>query len=210
MDLGLVTCADLHPGVSAEERCTISSRRRNRPTVGFVLPGELVGGGSWTEDAVVVLPALGQRGGGWVAAQVVLIVAILLSALVGLTWPEWLAPAVYAVGSALLAVGIGLLAAGASSLGSALTPFPAPRAGQRLRTGGIYARARHPMYGGGVLLALGWSAIFATALGLLCTLLLAALFELKSRREEQWLERTYPDYAAYRATVRHRFIPYLW
>jgi protein-S-isoprenylcysteine O-methyltransferase Ste14 len=158
----------------------------------------------------VVVPALGERGGGWVVAQVVLIAAILLSALVGLTWPEWLASAAYAIGGALLALGVGLLAAGASSLGSALTPFPAPRAGQRLRTGGIYAHARHPMYGGGILLALGWSAIFATALGLVCTVLLAALFELKSRREEQWLARAYPDYPAYRAAVRHRFIPYLW
>jgi protein-S-isoprenylcysteine O-methyltransferase Ste14 len=156
------------------------------------------------------LPALGARGGGWVALQVVLLAGILLSPLVGLEWPGSLAPVMYAVGGVLFAAGAGLLIAGAVGLGSALTPFPAPRSAGELQTGGVYRLARHPMYGGGILLALGWSAIFATVVGLVLTIVLAVFADLKSRREELWLERHYPDYGAYQRRVGHRLIPFVW
>lgn len=155
-------------------------------------------------------PALGVRGGGWVAVQVALIAGILLSAVVGLGWPRALAPVFYAVGAALVAAGAALLVAGAIGLGSALTPFPAPRSTGELQTGGVYRLARHPMYGGGILIALGWSAIFATVVGLALTLLLAVFADLKSRREELWLERQYADYGAYRLRTRRRLIPFVW
>lgn len=155
-------------------------------------------------------PALGARGGGWVAAQVVLIGGILLSAVVGLGWPPSVAPVFYAAGAAVLAAGGTLLVAGAIGLGSALTPFPAPRSAGELQTGGVYRLARHPMYGGGILIALGWSAIFATVVGLALTLLLAVFADLKSRREELWLERHYAGYAVYRSRIRHRLIPFVW
>jgi hypothetical protein len=80
------------------------------------------------------LPALGTRGGGWVAVQVVLIAAIALSALVGLSWPYAVVPIAYACGALLFALGVGLLVAGANALGSALTPFPAPRSQGELQT----------------------------------------------------------------------------
>jgi protein-S-isoprenylcysteine O-methyltransferase Ste14 len=156
------------------------------------------------------LPPLGRRGGGWVAAQVVLMAAILLSALVGLSWPDPLEPAAYAVGALLLALGAGLVGAGGVGLGTALTAFPAPRGGKALQTTGIYGRARHPMYGGGILIALGWSAIFATVIGLALTAVLALLLELKSRREELWLEQMHADYDDYRRRTRRRFIPFVW
>ena len=156
------------------------------------------------------LPQLGRRGGGWVAVQVVLILGILLSALVGLEWPGPLEPAAYAVGALLLALGVALLAAGGAGLGSALTPFPAPRAGGELRTTGVYGLVRHPMYGGGILIALGWSAIFASVAGLVLTALLAVFAELKSRREELWLEQRHPGYGEYRRRTPHRFVPFLW
>jgi protein-S-isoprenylcysteine O-methyltransferase Ste14 len=156
------------------------------------------------------LPALGTRGGGWVAVQVVLLAAILLSALVGLNWPDQLAPIAYAGGAVLFAVGAGLLLGGAIGLGSALTPFPAPRGGGELQTGGAYRLARHPMYGGGILIALGWSTIFATVLGLALTILFAVFADLKSRREELWLEREYAGYRGYRRRTKHRLIPFIW
>ncbi|HET7554303.1 MAG TPA: isoprenylcysteine carboxylmethyltransferase family protein [Gaiellaceae bacterium] len=156
------------------------------------------------------LPALGIRGGGWVTIQVVLIAGVFLSAVVGLGWPRSLAPVFYAVGAVLVAAGAALLVAGAIGLGSALTPFPAPRSTGELQTGGVYRLARHPMYGGGILIALGWSAIFATVVGLALTLLLAVFADLKSRREELWLERHYADYGAYRLRTRHRLIPFVW
>jgi protein-S-isoprenylcysteine O-methyltransferase Ste14 len=156
------------------------------------------------------LPRLGRRGGGWVAVQGILIAAILLSAFAGGEWPDRLEPAADAAGALLLALGIGLLAGGSAALGRALTPFPAPRRAGELRTTGVYGRIRHPMYGGGILAALGWSAIFATLLGLALTAALALFAELKARREELWLEEEHPAYRDYRRRVPRRFIPFVW
>jgi protein-S-isoprenylcysteine O-methyltransferase Ste14 len=108
------------------------------------------------------MPQLGRRGGGWAILQGLLISAVLLSALVGLGWPGGLEIAASIVGGLLAALGVLLLVGGALQLGSSLTPLPAPRAGGELTTTGLYGRARHPMYGGGILFALGWSTIFAS------------------------------------------------
>jgi protein-S-isoprenylcysteine O-methyltransferase Ste14 len=158
------------------------------------------------------LPQLGRRGGGWVAAQIVLLTAIFLSALVGLGWPSWLAPLAYAVGGLLIVAGSGMLAAGGGALAqvSAVTPFPAPRTDSGLQTSGIYRLVRHPMYGGGILIALGWSMIFATIAGLVLTIVLAVFADLKARREELWLEQTFAGYAEYRRHTRRRLIPLVW
>jgi protein-S-isoprenylcysteine O-methyltransferase Ste14 len=156
------------------------------------------------------LPELGTCGWGWVAIQAVLMAAILLSALVGLGWPANFATAAYAVGALLLVLGSLLLVAGALRLGASLTPLPAPRTGQELTTTGIYGLARHPMYGGGLLFALGWSTVFGSVVGLLLTAVLVVFVELKSRREEQWLTERHPDYADYRRRTRRRFIPYVY
>jgi protein-S-isoprenylcysteine O-methyltransferase Ste14 len=156
------------------------------------------------------LPTLGRRGGGWVFVQVVLLAAIFLSALVGLSWPGRLELIAWGVGAALMLLGASLLVAGGVGLGSALTPFPAPRGGADLQTSGAYRLVRHPMYGSGILIALGWSAIFATPVGLVLTVVLGLFAELKARREELWLEQQYSDYASYRRRTRHKLIPFVW
>ena len=144
------------------------------------------------------------------AVQVILIGAIFLSALTGLGWPDTLIPIVYTVGAALVLAGVALLVAGGVGLGNALTPFPVPRDSSELQTGGVYRLVRHPMYGGGILIALGWSAIFATPVGLALTVVLGGFAELKARNEESWLSETHPNYAAYRRRTRHKFIPFVW
>ena len=63
------------------------------------------------------LPALGKRGEGWVAVQLVLIAAVLFSALAGRGWSRSYAPAAYAVGGVLLALGLLLLVAAGLELG---------------------------------------------------------------------------------------------
>lgn len=157
------------------------------------------------------LPALGRRGGGWVVGQAILLCAIALSALVGLGWPgggwQVLGDALSAL---LLALGALLLVGGGIELGPALTPFPAPRGATALATGGLYARARHPIYGGAILIAFGWSTYFASVAGVALSILLAIFFELKSRREEDWLTERLPGYAAYRRRVRRRFLPFVY
>jgi len=156
------------------------------------------------------LPQLGRRGGGWVAVQFVLLVAIAASALLGLGPRGALAWVAYLAGGTLLGLGVVMLVAGGAGLGSALTPFPAPRAGEALRTSGVYGLVRHPIYGGVLLVALGWSVVFATPVGLALTIVLALFFELKSRREEHLLEQIHPEYPEYRRRTRRRFIPHLW
>ena len=156
------------------------------------------------------LPELGRRGEGWVVGQVLLIVAVLLSALFGRGWDSGQAVAAYAVGGTLLGLGLLLLAAGGLQLGASLTPLPAPQPGRKLTTTGLYALARHPMYGGGILIAAGWTLIFASIVGLGLTLVLALFLDLKTRREELWLSDHYADYAAYRRRTPRKFLPFIY
>ncbi len=156
------------------------------------------------------IPELGARGGGWVAAQVTLLVAIGASALVGLEWPDPLRVPAYAVAAVLIALGFALVLVGGIQLGSALTPFPAPRGDGELTAAGLYRFARHPMYGGGILVAAGWSLLFASVVGGVLTIALVVLFELKSRREEAWLADHYPGYAEYRRRTPRRFLPLVY
>jgi protein-S-isoprenylcysteine O-methyltransferase Ste14 len=156
------------------------------------------------------LPELGARGEGWVAAQFVLLAAIALSALVGLGWTGSLEVVAVVAGVALMIVGGVLVVLGGVQLGSSLTPFPAPRSGGELSATGVYAGARHPMYGGGILIALGWSILFGSIVGLILTVALAVFFELKARREEAWLVDHYPEYAAYRERTPRKLLPWVY
>jgi protein-S-isoprenylcysteine O-methyltransferase Ste14 len=149
------------------------------------------------------------RGGGWVAAQFVLLAAVALSAIVGLGWTGLWLHAAIAVAGVVGAVGLVLVVGGSLGLGSAMTPFPRPREGGRLIVEGLYAHARHPIYGGVLLLSVAWSLAFASIAGAIFTVALAVLFVFKSRREEEWLVERYPRYAEYRARVRRRFLPFL-
>ena len=155
------------------------------------------------------LPALGARGGGWVAGQILLVAAVFLSALAGRSWSGSYAVVAYLVGGMLLGLGLLLLVGAALQLGTSLTPFPAPRADE-ITTTGAFALVRHPMYGGGILIALGWTTIFASPIGLALTLVLAVFLELKSRREEVWLRERYEDYEAYCRQTPHKLIPLIY
>jgi protein-S-isoprenylcysteine O-methyltransferase Ste14 len=152
------------------------------------------------------LPDLGTRGGGWVGGQALLLLAVALSALVGVGPVLWsIVP-----GALVAGLGVGVVVAGAAALGSALTPYPRPREGAGLRELGLYSLVRHPIYGGVVLVAAGWSLFWRSPLGGVLTLVLLLFFTLKARREEAWLEQRYPEYAAYRRRTPRRFIPYVW
>ena len=136
--------------------------------------------------------------------------AILLSALGGRGWAGGYAIAAYTAGGALLVLGLVLLAAGGLRLGASLTPLPAPRGGAALTTTGPYALVRHPMYGGGMLIAFGWTIVFASVVGLALSLALIVFLDLKARREELWLAEHFADYETYRRRTPHRFVPYLY
>ena len=155
------------------------------------------------------LPALGRRGGGWVAGQIVLVAAVFLSALSGRGWSGVYAYVAYAVGSSLLVLGLVMLVLAGLQLGTSLTPFPTPKA-EELTTSGTFALVRHPMYGGGILIALGWTIVFASLVGLVLTLALSVFLDLKSRREEAWLTSRYRDYEAYCLETPHKLVPFIY
>jgi hypothetical protein len=102
-------------------------------------------------------PALGRRGEGWVVLQLIVIVAAVACAVIGPSWPcdseSWLR----FIGFVLEAVGAGILIVSRITLGRSFTAMPRPRDRSTLRTTGIYAGARHPFYGGLLILLLGLS-----------------------------------------------------
>jgi protein-S-isoprenylcysteine O-methyltransferase Ste14 len=90
-----------------------------------------------------------------------------------------------------------------------LTPFPRPLPGARLVDTGAYRLARHPIYGGLILGALGWGLLAASPAAIVGAGVLAGFLDLKSRREEIWLADQFAGYPAYRSRTR-RLIPWVY
>jgi protein-S-isoprenylcysteine O-methyltransferase Ste14 len=155
------------------------------------------------------LPAFGPRGEGWLVLQLLLGAAIAGCGFVGVYWPGSLESFFGILGLLIAGAGALLVILGVLSLGRSFTPLPRPRARTRLQQGGIFRLVRHPVYGGAILVGLGWSLADAP-LGLAPTALLAVLFDLKARREEAWLSERFPEYAVYRARTQRRFLPWLY
>ena len=155
------------------------------------------------------LPELGPRGEGWVAVQLVLIGATVGCGFVGIYWPHSVEGFLVVFGLVVIVAGAAVFVLGVLSLGSSLTPFPRPRTGAVFREGGPFKHVRHPIYGGVILLMLGWS-IAEAPLGLVPTATLAVFFDLKARREEAWLGERYPEYAGYLARTPRRFVPWFY
>ena len=65
------------------------------------------------------------------------------------------------------------------------------------------------MYGGALLLVLGW-ALLSSPLALVPLGAAAAFLDAKRRREEAWLKEELAGYEDYRRTVRRQFIPFVW
>jgi protein-S-isoprenylcysteine O-methyltransferase Ste14 len=97
---------------------------------------------------------------------------------------------------------------GVRDLRDALTPLPYPRDGAELVETGVYARVRHPIYGGLIMAAVGWGLVAASPISIVLAGVLFGFFQLKSRREEIWLTERYPGYPAYRERTR-RLIPWI-
>ncbi|MFZ3323377.1 MAG: isoprenylcysteine carboxylmethyltransferase family protein [Usitatibacter sp.] len=149
------------------------------------------------------MPTFLERGGGWLAAQGPLTIATVLL-------PPWLGRlaegAVRLAAIALIVAGIAFFVWARRMLGKSFTPFPQPVDDGVLTTSGAYGLARHPIYTSLIVFAAGWAILWQSIAGAVCAVILFAFFDLKSRREETWLERKYQDYPAYRARVK-RFIP---
>jgi protein-S-isoprenylcysteine O-methyltransferase Ste14 len=154
------------------------------------------------------IPQLGPRGEGWAVAQLALAALILLAGIEGPRWATTASTLRSIAGAVIGIAGLAVFIAGVAGLGSSLTPFPKPGAKATLRTSGVYRLVRHPIYGGSLLVALGWSLV-SSPFALFVAACLAALFELKSRLEESLLTARFPEYVAYRRRVRWRFVPWV-
>ncbi len=142
------------------------------------------------------------------AIQGLLLAATAAAGLLGPSWAGAIRVATSVGGTVLIAAGLVLAARGMRDLRDALTPLPYPRADTDLVETGVYAFVRHPIYGGLVVMAAGWGLLTASPAALTAAVILLGFFELKSRREEAWLERQFPGYPAYRSRTR-RLIPWI-
>lgn len=108
------------------------------------------------------------------------------------------------LGIALIAVGGTVAASGLLELqgAAALTPLPYPRPEGRLVESGAYRFVRHPIYGGLILMAIGWATLRTSPLAFVAAIALAVVFDLKRRREEAWLVAQHPGYRDYQRRTR--------
>ncbi len=144
--------------------------------------------------------------------QILLIAAVLLA-------PEWEldrtipgAPIVASArifGGALCVAGFAFSIIGLASLGKNLSVFPTPKNASELVQSGAYSIVRHPIYCGLIAGALGWSTLWWSLLALIASVALFLLFDLKSRKEERWLETKFTEYADYKKRVK-KLIPFVY
>lgn len=124
-------------------------------------------------------------------------------------WPAWLREIALVAGVVVGVAGLALAGVSAQQLGGNLTAFPKPKDDGTLVTNGVYALVRHPIYSGVLLAALGLALVRGSTPSLLLAIGLAIFFDMKSRREEQWLARKFPEYAAYQARVK-KLVPWVY
>ena len=128
---------------------------------------------------------LGARGELYVAGQFGLIAAVLAG------WP----PIASTIGGTVLLVGgLATVAVSVLDLGTdSLTPFLPPTRNGSLKTTGIYAHVRHPLYAGLVATMAGISLATDSVDRLAGTAALFALVNAKADLEEGYLTESYPD-----------------
>ena len=154
------------------------------------------------------LPDLGDRGQGWVWLQVLIMAAIPTVGGLAPPWPEPARVPMLLIGFGFVLVACVLLVSGIVGLGRSFAVPPGPAPSATLVTTGIYARARHPIFGGWILVGLGFGLAFSPWALPLAVLLVLELLG-KTAVEERHLGARYPGYADYRAVVRRRFFPRL-
>jgi len=158
---------------------------------------------------MVEVPALGDRGGGWVVVQFTLMAIIVIAGLLGPGWSDGVARPLSVAGAVLALVGGIVAFAAAHALGGALTPFPRPRVGSGVVARGPYRLVRHPMYAAGALFLAGFSLAFSPV-ALALTAVLVVVWALKASVEERFLLQELPGYDAYAERTRYRLVPFVY
>ena len=157
-----------------------SSAREGRPTSSQQRTAWLLVAGQFALRAVIIVVPSGTAG----------------------SLPAWAARAA----DVCALVGLALMAVAALGLGRGLTAAPLPNEHARLRTGGLYRYARHPIYTG-LLLTMGSLTVASGSVPrLVAFAVLLGLITGKARWEEGHLARRFAGYPAYAARTP-RFVP---
>lgn len=120
---------------------------------------------------------------------------------------DWPVPTALTVACSVATVlGLAVMVIGATGLGRGLTATPLPNTHARLRTGGLYRYARHPIYSGLILTMASITVASGSAFRLLVLGALVLLLTIKARWEETRLTRRFEGYAEYAARTA-RFVP---
>ncbi|HEY2801822.1 MAG TPA: isoprenylcysteine carboxylmethyltransferase family protein [Chthoniobacterales bacterium] len=102
------------------------------------------------------------------------------------------------VGKLLCLIGVLVLVLGLISLRGTIQIAPEPRAGKQLVQKGIYRYFRHPIYTGIICCVIGLWLKRPAAWVAIAGIVVIAFLVMKVRVEEEFLARTYPDYAEYK------------
>ncbi len=95
-------------------------------------------------------------------------------------------------GLVLVAAGMAVVTATFKALGNAFTATPVPRAGAALRTHGVFAVVRHPIYSGLLLALLGFVIAVGSWWSWAWWLIAILFFLVKSRWEDSLLRAKHP------------------
>ena len=154
----------------------------------------------------------GARGEWYVVAQVALMALVLFGPR---NFPGWLLRRspwnlVSAIaGGMIILAGFALFIVAITRLGSNLTAVPYPKEGGSLVETGPYRFVRHPIYCAVLLTAFGWAFLVHGWLTLGYAIIMLVFFDIKSRREEEWLKAKFPGYREYQKRVR-KLIPFVY
>jgi protein-S-isoprenylcysteine O-methyltransferase Ste14 len=133
--------------------------------------------------------------------QFALMAVILALGVLPPRWPDW----VRVLGVLILLVGIVGFVWAKRALGSSFSPYPRPREQGALVEEGPYRFVRHPIYGAGLLVLLGY-ALLTSIVATAAVPAIAVLWWLKASVEERHLAARFPAYAEYRRRVRRRLL----
>ena len=118
-------------------------------------------------------------------------------------------PSVSVAGDVLVALGllINLLVFRENSYGGSTIEVVE---GQQVISSGLYARVRHPMYVGVLVMISGVPLALDSWWGLAILALVTPVLIWRILDEEKFLKHNLPGYSAYTQKVRYRLVPYLW
>ena len=109
---------------------------------------------------------------------------------------------------AYIAVAVGVFTAVVAliTLGKSLSANPVPVEHGELKTSGVFALVRHPVYSGIMIGVMGYAMLSRSWFVVAAVVALGVLFAVKARFEDALLVAKYPEYLTYGQRVG-RFVP---